>query len=88
MITDFRINAKGELEGKVVPPTKWEEMYTKDDIVTMLTELKTEIEEIEMGNNVPFGFEPVNKFYEGISASSRVIQQKIDKLKGEEDGNK
>lgn len=53
--------------------------------VAMLTELKTEIEEIKMGNNVPFGFEPVNKFYEGVSASSKVVQQKIDKLKGEEE---
>lgn len=81
MITDFRINAKGELEGKVVPPAKWEEMYTKDEVMAMLIELKTKIEGIEMDNNVPFGFEPVNKFYEGVSASSKVVQQKIDKLK-------
>lgn len=60
-------------------------VYTKADMIVMLTELKTEIEKIEMGNNVTFGFEPVNKFYEGISASSRVIQQKIDKLKEDEE---
>ena len=53
--------------------------------VAMLTELKTEIEEIKMGNNVPFGFEPVNKFYEGVSVSSKVVQQKIDKLKENND---
>lgn len=50
------------------------------DMVAMLTEIQLEIEEIKMGDNVPFGFEPVNKFYEGVSASSKVIQQKIDKL--------
>ena len=59
-----------------------EDIYTKADMVAMLTELQTEIEEIEMGNNVPFGFKPVNKFYEGVSASSKVIQQKIDALRG------
>jgi hypothetical protein len=59
----------------------------KADIVDALEDLKKEIEKIEIGNNVPFGFEPVNKFYEGVSASSRVVQEKINKLKGEEDGN-
>ena len=60
----------------------------KADMVAMLTEIQLEIEETEMGDNVPFGFEPVNKFYEGVSASSKVIQQKIDALKAEnEDGN-
>jgi len=54
----------------------------KTDKVAMLAELKSEIEKIEMGNNVPFGFESVNKFYEGVSASSNVIQQKIDSLEG------
>lgn len=57
------------------------EKCLKADLVAMLTEIQLEIEEIKMGNNVPFGFEPVNKFYEGVSASSKVIQQKIDKLK-------
>jgi hypothetical protein len=52
-------------------------------MVAMLTEIQTEVEEIEMGDNVAFGFKPVNKFYEGVSASSKVIQQKIDALKGE-----
>ena len=54
----------------------------KADLVAILTELKQEIEKTEMDNNYPFGFEPVNKFYEGISASSKIIQQKINKLKG------
>ena len=57
------------------------EARLKEDLVAMLTDIQLEIEEIEMSNNVPFGFEPVNKFYEGISASSKLIQQKIDKLK-------
>jgi len=63
--------------------------YTKRVIkqakIEVLTELQTEIEEIKMGDNIPFGFEPVNKFYEGISASSKIIQQKIDKLKENKD---
>ncbi len=58
----------------------------KADMVAMLTELQLEIEEIEI--DVPFGFEPVSKtsaFYEGVSASSKVIQQKINALKGDSD---
>jgi hypothetical protein len=60
------------------------EAITKDQyearLKAILVELQLEIEEIEMGNNVPFGFEPVNKFYEGVSASSKIIQQKIREL--------
>lgn len=52
----------------------------KADLKAILVELQLEIEEIEMGNNVPLGFEPVNKFYEGVSASSKIIQQKIREL--------
>ena len=39
MITDFRINEEGGLEGKAIPPAKWEEMYTKADVVAMLMDL-------------------------------------------------
>ncbi len=83
------------------PNTKWcKVLYSCDlideyedklkaDMADMLTELKTEIEKIEI--DVPFGFEPVSKtaaFYDGVSASSKVIQQKINALKGgEQDGN-
>ena len=56
------------------------EVLTIDQVVAMLIELQQEIEKIDMSNNVPFGFEPVNKFYEGVSASSKVIQQKINTL--------
>ena len=59
------------------------EARLRADMVAMLTEIQLEIEEIEMDNNYPFGFEPVNKFYEGVSASSKLIQKKIDALKGE-----
>lgn len=62
------------------------EARLKADMLAMLTDIQLEIEEIEMNNNVPFGFEPVNKFYEGVSASSKVIQQKIDALKESENG--
>lgn len=53
-----------------------------EDVVAMLTELQLEIEEIEI--DCPNGFEPVSKtsaFYDGVSASSRVIQEKINALK-------
>ena len=56
----------------------------KADLVAILVELQLEIEEIEI--DVPFGFEPVSKteaFYEGVSASSRLIQEKINALKAE-----
>ncbi len=54
----------------------------KADLVAMLTELQLEIEEIKI--DLPFGFEPISKtaaFYEGVSASSGLIQQKINSLK-------
>ena len=77
---------RDERRDKAIPKSDYENRL-KADMVAMLEELKSEIEEIEMGNNVPFGFEPVNKFYEEVSASSKVIQQKIDALKEEvEDG--
>ena len=62
------------------------EARLKADLKAILVELQLEIEEIEI--DVPFGFEPVSKtsaFYDGVSASSKVIQQKINALKGEED---
>jgi hypothetical protein len=68
---------------RYISAKKFYETQLKTDMIAMLTELKQEIEEIEMGDNVPFGFEPVNKFYEGVSASSKVVQRNIDKLKGE-----
>ena len=61
-----------------------EDVYTKADMVAMLTEMQLEIEEIEI--DCPNGFEPVSKtsaFYDGVSASSKVIKQKINSLKGD-----
>ena len=62
--------------------------YTKRVInqakIEVLTELLPEIEKIEI--DLPFGSEPVSKtaaFYEGVSASSRIIQEKINDLRGE-----
>lgn len=63
------------------------ELFTKEEVIAMLTELQAKIEEIEIDNNVPFGFEPPSKtaaFYHGVSESSKVIQQKINVLKAEE----
>ena len=56
----------------------------KTDMVAMLTEIQTGINEIEI--DLPFGFEPATKteaFYQGISASEKVIQEKINSLKAE-----
>lgn len=76
MITDFRINAKGELEGKVILPAKWEEMYTKEEVIAMLTELKLEIEEIVKEEEL------IDKMWAtGLHYSEKIIQQKINFLK-------
>ena len=82
MITDVRINAKGELEGKVNPPAKWEEMYTKDEVVDMLVEIQLEIEELEKPrcHNASHADGCVSKWkVEGV------IQEKINALRGNED---
>lgn len=74
MITNLRINAKGELEGKVIPPAKWKEMYTKDEVVAMLTDVKAEIVNVYASNNEA-------KF---IRMTCRdIIQEKINALKAE-----
>ncbi len=87
MITDFRINAKGELEGKVIPPAKWEEMYTKDEVVAMLTEIQTDIE--GMSDTVVEDRTVTITSWKGMQKRiCKLIQLRIDKLKGEEDGNK
>jgi hypothetical protein len=65
------------------------EARLKADLEAILVELQLEIEEIKIDNNVPSGFEPVSKtsaFYEGVSASSKVIQQKINALKADQEG--
>ena len=56
------------------------EVYTKSDIVTMLTELKSEIGEHTMTSGVT----NQDTWNECIACCSRVIQQKINSLKGEE----
>ena len=66
---------------EAIPKTDYENRL-KADLKAILVELQLEIEEIEI--DVPFGFEPVSKtaaFYEGVSASSKVVQQKINALK-------
>ena len=68
---------------EAIPKDQYEARL-KADMAAMLTEIQMEIEEIEI--DVPFGFEPVSKtaaFYDGVSASSKVVQQKINELKGE-----
>jgi len=79
MITDFRINAKGELEGKVIPPTKWEEMYTKDEVMAMLKDLKKEVD--IMSDSVVEGRTVTITSWQGMQKRiSKLIQSKIDKF--------
>ena len=75
MITDFRINTKGELEGKVIPPAKWEEMYTKDEVVAMLTEILTDFDNLIEPNSTRIDCESI-------------IEQKIQALEEKTDGEK
>ena len=59
------------------------EARLRADMTAMLTEIQLEIEESKI--DLPFGFEPASKteaFYEGISTSSRLIQEKINALRG------
>lgn len=59
-------------------------VFTKDEVITMLTELQQDIEGQckKENNNIR-----VYDYNNGISACYKVIQSKIDKLKGEENGN-
>jgi hypothetical protein len=74
-----RVIVRAQPTVEAIPKSDYEARL-KADLKAILVELQLEIEEIEMGNNVPLGFEPVNKFYEGVSASSKIIQQKINEL--------
>ena len=87
VIDDLQGNALNGYENcptvEAIPKDQYEARL-KADMIAMLTELQLEIEEIEI--DCPFGFEPVSKtaaFYDGVSTSSKVIQQKIEQLKGE-----
>ena len=84
MITDLRINEKGELEGKVETP-QWDEMYTKDDLVAMLEGLKKEIIELPFPQREPEYMQGYS--YCQMNILDYVIQEKINKLKGNENGN-
>ena len=78
-ITKEEINKAPTVEA--IPKADYENRL-KADLEAILVELQLEIEEIEI--DLPFGFEPVSKtaaFYEGVSASSGLIQQKINELK-------
>lgn len=56
------------------------EMYTKDEVISMLTELKTEIEKQEY-TTYYLEDEDACGFNYGITASTGFIEEKIDKLK-------
>ena len=57
------------------------EARLKADMMAMLTEIQLEIEELEPLASDSVGFDMC------VSMSSDIIQQKIDKLKGNEAGN-
>ena len=57
------------------------EVYTKSDIVAMLTELKTEIEKLD--NPLDYDFEGYNQC---AVDCEKLIQQKINSLKEAKDG--
>ena len=85
---DCRIAIDNVPTVEAIPKADYEARL-KADLKAILVELQLEIEEIKIDNNVPSGFEPVSKtsaFYEGVSASSKIIQQKINKLKGDQEG--
>lgn len=60
--------------------------YTKDEVIAMLTEIQSEIKECVDG------VEGSPEFEQGVSNARvqvvKMIQEKIDKLKGNENGNK
>ena len=56
-----------------------EEVYTKDEVKAMLKELQSEIEEL----NTPPAYQDEDYFLIGTNRCSELIQQKIDKLKGD-----
>ena len=62
---------------------KWKELFTRAEVeeivVDILTEIQLEIEECEDCGRA---------FHLGLQMASKIIQKKIDKLKGEENGNK
>lgn len=54
--------------------TVQEKVYTKDEVVAMLTEIQLEIEELD-----PFG----DEWSDSLDACNDIIQQKINSLKSE-----
>ena len=54
-------------------------VFTKDEVIAMLTDIQLEIEESENCGKA---------FHLGLQMASNIIQQKIDKLKENTDGNK
>jgi hypothetical protein len=59
--------------------------FTKSDMLAMLTELKKEIEE---QSKIPNDNMSAYDWNNGVYACYKVVQQKIDKLKENTDGNK
>ena len=65
------------------------EMYTKDEVIAMLTELQTEFEEgkYNIGNFHYDKLQIASGFNSGIADCIESIQEKINRLKGNENGN-
>ena len=60
-----------------------EEVYTKADMVAMLTEIQLELDEMKITKVRSAGFAPYSKdqFRRGVNCSKEIIQQKINALK-------
>ena len=66
-------------------------LYTKADMVAMLTEIQLELDEMKITKVRSAGFAPYSKdpFRRGVNCSKEIIQQKINTLKADsevEDG--
>lgn len=72
--------------------TVQEKVYTKDEVVAMLKEIQKEIEEKIQGYEAR-SLEHINAMYEasmsgrmfGYCGANEIIQERIDKLKGEQE---
>ena len=60
-------------------------LYTKEEVVSMLTDIQLELDEMKITKVRSAGFAPYSKdpFRRGVNCSKEIIQQKINSLKGD-----
>lgn len=83
MITDVRINKKGELEAKVIPDPKWNIMYTYEEVVAMLDKVEKQID-FEQKWLSDVLKEEGNISMRNVDIAMSGIRHKLDELKGQE----